>query len=64
MLTPLEYQSIRIKEMSADQKVRVSHTLWVTARNSIRAGVRAKHPDWTEEQVAQRVRELMRDAGT
>jgi hypothetical protein len=63
MLTPLEYQSIRIRQMSADQKIRVAHLLWVGARNSIQAGVRAEHPDWIEKQVAQRVRELMRDAG-
>jgi hypothetical protein len=63
MLTPLEYQSVRIKEMTGDQKVRLAHSLWVSARNAIRAGVRAHHPEWTEEQVAQRVRELMSDAG-
>jgi hypothetical protein len=49
--------------MSADEKVRLSHALWVEARDVTTAGVRARHPDWTDEQVTARVRELMRDAG-
>ena len=49
--------------MTADEKVRLSHALWIEARKVTAAGVRGSHPDWSEEQVAARVRELMRDAG-
>lgn len=49
--------------MSADEKVRISHELWLEAREVMSAGVRARHPEWSETQVAERVRELMRDAG-
>ncbi len=49
--------------MTADEKVRLSHALWLEARNVMAAGVRATHPDWSDEDVAARVRELMRDAG-
>ena len=57
-------QAERIRAMTADQKVRLSHALWVEARNVTAAGVRGRHPDWSESQVAARVRELMRDAGS
>jgi hypothetical protein len=53
----------RIREMSANEKVRLSHALWLQAWNAAAAGVRARHPKWTEAEVAQRVRALMRDAG-
>ena len=53
----------RIRAMTAEEKVRLSHALWVEARTAVAAGVRGWHPDWSEEQVAARVRELMRDAG-
>ena len=49
--------------MTADEKVRLSHALWLEARSVTAAGVRGRHPEWSAEQVAARVRELMRDAG-
>jgi len=59
----LDRQAERIRAMTADEKVRLSHALWIEARNVTAAGVRGMHPDWSDEQVATRVRELMRDAG-
>lgn len=53
----------RLRAMTADEKVRLSHALWIEARNVSSAGVRARHPEWSDEQVAARVREIMRDAG-
>jgi hypothetical protein len=53
----------RLRAMSADEKVRLSHALWIEARNVMSAGIRARHPDWSDEQVAEGVRELLRDAG-
>lgn len=50
--------------MTADEKVRLSHALWLEARSLVATGVRAQHPAWSDEQVAARVRELMRDAGS
>lgn len=49
--------------MSADDKVRVAQLLWRDARDAASAGVRREHPEWSAEQVAERVRDLMRDAG-
>ncbi len=58
----LSHQLARIRAMSADEKVRIAHALWLEARAVLAAGIRARHPRWSEEQVAVRVRELMRDA--
>jgi hypothetical protein len=59
-----ELQIRRIREMSPDQKIRIAHALWVEARNVTAAGVKGRHPDWPKDLVAQRVRELMSDAGS
>lgn len=53
----------RFRSMTPDEKFRLAHTLWLQAREAAAAGVRLRHPDWTESQVAHEVRELMRDAG-
>jgi hypothetical protein len=53
----------RIRAMTADEKVRVAHALWVEAWRVAEAGVRGRHPTWSDEQVAANVRELMGDAG-
>lgn len=58
----LSHQLERIRAMSADEKVRISHGLWIEARAVLTAGVRAQNPQWSDEQVAERVRELMRVA--
>jgi hypothetical protein len=63
MDTALARQAERLRAMTADEKVRLSHALWLEARNVAAAGVRGSHPDWSDEQVATRVQELMRDAG-
>jgi hypothetical protein len=63
MNTALELQTERLRAMTADEKVRLSHALWLNARNVAAAGVRARHPDWSDQQVAAGVRELMIDAG-
>ena len=63
METILARQTERIRAMTADEKVRISHALWLEARSVATAGERARHPESSDEQVAERVRELMRDAG-
>ncbi|HEY3933909.1 MAG TPA: hypothetical protein VGL65_04760 [Gemmatimonadales bacterium] len=42
----------RLRAVTADDKVRLSHALWIEARDVAAAGVRGRHPDWTDEQVA------------
>lgn len=49
--------------MTADQKVRIAHALWVETRAVIASGVRARNPAWSDEQLAAEVRHLMRNAG-
>ena len=41
----LDRQTERIRAMTADEKVRLSHTLWLEAKRVTVAGVRATHPD-------------------
>lgn len=62
MESALERQAERFRAMTADEKVRLSEALWVEARAVTIAGVRGRHPGWSEEEIATRVRELMRDA--
>ena len=52
----------RLREMSADERVRVAHSLWLQAWEAAAAGERARHPEWSAEQVAAGVR--MRAAAT
>lgn len=63
MSVPVVDAATRFRATTADEKVRLSQALWREAWQVAAAGVRARHPDWTEEQVAAGVRELMRDAG-
>ena len=64
MNVALARQTERIRAMTADEKFRVAHALWVEARDVIAAGVSVRHPAWSSAQVTAKVRELMRDAGT
>jgi hypothetical protein len=57
-----DWETERLRRMSADEKVRVAQTLWRDTWNAAAAGVRARHPDWPEPQVQDGVRELMRGA--
>lgn len=63
MNSALARQRERLRAMTADEKVRLSHALWIETRQIATAGVRATHPDWSEAKVAARVREIMSDAG-
>jgi hypothetical protein len=50
--------------MTADEKVRLSHALWVETWHALAAGIEASHPDWPRERVRDRVRELIRGASS
>ena len=41
----------RLRQMTADEKVRVAQALWRGVWSAAAAGVRARHPDWSEPQV-------------
>jgi hypothetical protein len=61
-LTP-EYIAT-LRRMTGAQKVRAAFGLYWTARKIKAAGLRAQHPDWTEEQIQQRVKEIFMHAVT
>lgn len=44
----------RFRAMTADEKVRLTQALSIKARDVMTAGVRARHPDWSEPEVAAR----------
>jgi hypothetical protein len=56
----VEHELIRLRAMTASEKVAVMHSLWHQAWSLKRAGVRAQHPDWSPEQVESEVREIFR----
>lgn len=53
-----------LRRMSASQKLAVVDALWRQAWALKSAGVRAQHPDWSDEQVASAVREILVRAGS
>jgi hypothetical protein len=55
-LTP-EYLA-NLRRMTGEQKWRTAFGLYWSARKLKAAAVRDQHPDWTEEQVQQRVKEI------
>jgi hypothetical protein len=60
MPSVLEHELARLRAMTATEKVAVMHSLWHQAWSLSAAGVRARHPDWTPEQVEIAVREMFR----
>ncbi len=57
-----EAELAALRRMTAAQKLAVMSALWRQAWLLKAAGLRMAHPDWTEEQVTARVREIFRDA--
>jgi hypothetical protein len=60
MASVLDHELERLRAMTATEKVAVMHSLWNQAWALSAAGVRARHPDWTVEQVEAAVREIFR----
>ena len=50
--------------MSGAEKLRAAFDLYATVRKIKAAGVRYLHPDWTEEEVQRRVKEIFLHAVT
>ena len=55
-LTP-EYIAT-LRRMTGAQKLRTAFQMYWSARRLKAARLRQQHPDWTEEQVQQRVKEI------
>ncbi len=50
--------------MTPGEKLRLAERLWFDARKLKAAGLRAQHPDWTEEQIEEKLREIFLNAKT
>jgi len=59
MPTVLELELIRLRQMSAAEKLSVSAALWQEAWALRRASIARQHPDWPAPQVEQATREAM-----
>ncbi len=57
-------QIARIRKMSLGERLNRGLIFLRSARKFIAAGVRRRHPDWTEEQALAEARKLMRHGGT
>jgi hypothetical protein len=55
-LTPEYIETLR--QMSGEQKLKTAFQLYWGARRLKAARLRQEHPDWSEEQVQTRVREI------
>ncbi|HZM15790.1 MAG TPA: hypothetical protein VFE28_07295 [Candidatus Krumholzibacteria bacterium] len=61
-LTP-EYVAT-LRRLTGAQKLRSAAALYWSARRLKAAAIRKQHPEWTEEQVQSRVREIFLHAAT
>ena len=61
-LTP-EYVA-QLRTMSGEQKLKTAFAMYWSARKLKAAFIRQQHPDWTEEAVQQRVKEIFMYAVT
>ncbi len=61
-LTP-EYIAT-LRRMTGAQKLRTAFQMYWGARKLKAARLRQQHPDWTESEVQQRVKEIFRHATT
>ena len=53
-----------VRGLTPARKLEVMHSLWRQAWDLKAAGIRMQHPDWTEQQVQARVREIFGGAAT
>jgi len=51
-----------LKRMSPQQKLEASMNLYYSARKLKAAWLRQTHPDWSEEEIAQAVKEIFANA--
>ena len=60
--SPEQFEALR--RMTPERRLALAEQLYWTARELKAAGVRAHHPDWSEEQVAREVKRLFTHART
>jgi len=53
-----------LRQTSGEQKLRTAFALYWAARRLKAAAFREQHPDWTEEQVRNKVRDVFLHAAT
>jgi len=61
-LHPIQIEIFR--KMSPAQKLELAEGLWIEMRELKSAYLRQLHPDWTEQQVQEKVREIFLNAAT
>lgn len=64
LLKAKQVQREIFRKMSAEKKLLLAFELYDTARELKAAYLRDKHPDWTEKQVQEKVREIFLYATT
>lgn len=64
MLTVEEIDTAILRRLTPARKLAVMHTLWRQAWQLKAAGVRRAHPEWTDELVAARVRDIFARAAS
>jgi len=57
-------QIAALRALSGEERLRLAQQLYWSARKMKTAGVRAQHPDWTEEQVQAEVLRIFTHART
>jgi hypothetical protein len=50
--------------MTPEQKLKVAMNLYHSARELKATGLRIQHPDWTEEEIGEKIREIFLYART
>ena len=58
MASVLDLELVRLRALTASEKVAVMQSLWRQAWSLKAAGVQAHHPDWSPEQVETEVRKI------
>lgn len=53
-----EIELTLLRRMTAAAKWRVAHSLWVTARQLTIAGIRSRHPEWSDTAVQAELRAI------
>ena len=57
-------QIAALRAVPGEKKLRLAEQLYWSARKMKAAGLRAQHPEWTEEQVIEQVRQIFLHART
>jgi hypothetical protein len=57
-------QIAALRAISGEERLKIAERLYWSARKMKAAGIRAQHPDWTEEQVNEEVRQIFLHART